>query len=264
MILLVSIIALALLGLLSGLMLGLAYQKFSVEEDPRVTRILSALPGSNCGACGYAGCRGFAEALAAGKIDASGCLMGGRETAQLLASTLGTDLKEKDALAAFLLCGGGAAESQNRFEYIGAPNCKAADALGGGFKACTYGCLGFGDCATACPTSAISMSKDKLPVVDIDKCIACGKCIKECPRALFILLPKKTRFHVNCNSEDKGVFVRRVCKVGCIACLLCQKACPNGAIMIENNLAAIDHNKCKNAGECIKVCPMKTIVEFKS
>ncbi|MFA4966916.1 MAG: RnfABCDGE type electron transport complex subunit B [Candidatus Margulisiibacteriota bacterium] len=265
MIIFASIIALSILGLVSGLMLGFAYQKLSVKEDPRVAKVLSVLPGANCGACGYAGCKGFAEALVAGKVDASGCLFGGDKITKILTSSLGLEeSKEKEKKVAYLLCGGGKAETEDRFKYQGAPNCRSANATGGGFKACTYGCLGFGDCVTVCPVDAISMSDDKLPVVDVGKCIACGKCIKICPRDLFILLPKRTRFHVKCNSKDKGAFVRKVCKVGCIACNLCQKACPHGAITIENNLAVIDQNKCKNAGECIKVCPMRTIVEFKS
>ena len=264
MIIIISIISLSVLGLISGLMLGFAYQKFAVQEDPRVTKVLSILPGANCGACGYVGCKGFAEALVAGKVDVSGCLLGGDKISRLLASELGVKAENKEPKAAYLLCGGGKSRSENRFEYQGAPNCRSADQTGGGFKACTYGCLGFGDCSIVCPVNAISMSSDNLPVVDIVKCIACGKCIDVCPRKLFILLPKKTRFHVKCNSRDKGAVVRKICKVGCIACNLCQKACPNGAIAIEGNLAVIDQNKCRNAGECLKVCPMKTIVEFKS
>jgi Na+-translocating ferredoxin:NAD+ oxidoreductase subunit B len=263
MIIWISIAALAILGLALGLLLGVSYLKLAIEADPRVAKIEAALPGANCAACGYAGCHGFAEALAAGKVDASGCLFGGDSTGKLLAAVMGIEAKEIDPEAAYLLCGGGSAEATDRFQYQGAPNCKAANSTGGGFKTCTYGCLGFGDCAVVCPVDAIAISDNKLPIVDIKKCIACGKCLAECPRSLFVLLPKKTRFLVKCSSLDKGAFVRKACKVGCIACNLCQKACPHGAITIDDNLALIHQDKCKNAGECLKVCPTKTIVEIK-
>lgn len=262
MIVLISILALAILGLCAGLLLGVAYVQFAVEEDPKVKAILAILPGANCGSCGFAGCHGFAEALVAGKIDTSGCLLGGIDVAKALSKEMGAEANLKEPKAAYLLCGGGCQNASNRFEYFGAPSCKAANAIGGGFKSCAYGCLGYGDCAPVCPVDAITMNEEKLPVVDIEKCIACGKCIKECPRDLFVLLTKNTRFHVKCDSHDKGAVSRKNCKVSCIACLLCQKACKFDAIKIENNLAVIDQVKCTSCGECIKVCPTKCIVQF--
>ncbi|KAF0133197.1 MAG: RnfABCDGE type electron transport complex subunit B [Candidatus Saganbacteria bacterium] len=260
-----AIIALALLGLASGLLLGFAYQKFAVEEDPKFVKVLSLLPGSNCGACGFAGCRGLAEALVAGKAEVTGCLLGGAEVGKAIAEALGIEGNEREPKAAYLRCGGGREQSTLNFDYQGVPNCKAANALGRGCKTCSYGCLGFGDCVLVCPVDAITMSKDGLPVVDIKKCIACGKCLKECPRNIFTLLPKKTHYFVNCNSNDSGAATRKACKVGCIACKLCIKACSSAAITVENNLAVIDQYKCQNGKDCcMKVCPTKCIIEFKS
>ncbi len=256
-----SVIFLAILGFVSGFGLAYAYKKFHVEEDPKVKEVESSLPGANCGACGFPGCRGFAEAVVAGKADPSGCLLGGKETGKIISAALGLDHQEKDPMSAFLLCGGGKTLSSNKFKYIGEENCKSANNVGGGFKGCAYGCLGFGDCKKVCPVDAITMSKENLPVVDKEKCIACGKCVLECPRNLFIILSKKINYHINCNSKDKGAIVRKVCQVGCIACSLCVKKCPVQAISMVNNVAVIDQAKCTSCGECIKVCPTKTIIK---
>lgn len=262
MTILAPILALAFLGLLAGLILGFAHQKFAVVEDPRVKKVMSLLPGANCGACGYAGCHGFAEAVVAGIIEPAGCLLGGDKTAKEVSEALGLEGTTRVATAAYLLCGGGHTNSQEKFEYQGVKTCRAADTAGGGFKACAYGCLTLGDCVPVCPVDAITMSQDGLPIVDVNKCIGCGKCVKACPRDLYVLLPKKTKYFVKCASKDKGAVVRKVCKVGCIACTLCVKACKFEAIKIENNLAIIDQSKCTNCGDCIKVCPTKCIVEF--
>jgi len=263
-ILLISVLALAALGFLAGLGLALASEKFKVIEDPRIDKINSMLPGANCGACGYPGCRGFAEAVVAGKVDPSGCLFGGKEVTKLVAWVMGAEERDRDPQSAFLLCGGGKSKTQERFEYKGVPTCRAANALGGGFKSCSYGCLSYGDCVKVCPVDAIQMSADGLPIVDVEKCIACGKCLKECPRDLFVLLPKKITYHINCHSNDKGAVSRKACQVSCIACRICEKKCPTQAITIENNLAVIDQSKCINCAACFEACPTKCIVQFKA
>ena len=107
------------------------------------------------------------------------------------------------------------------------------------------------------------MGENGLPVVDKDKCVACGACVKECPKNLFKLVPKDKRIHVLCNSKDIGKVVAKVCKVGCIACKACEKVCPveGLAIHVNDNLAEVEYNKCIMCGKCVEACPRKIIVD---
>ena len=260
--LLISIISLAALGLLSGLLLGYASQKFAVILDPKVEEIAKALPGVNCGVCGFGGCHSLAEAIVAGKADINTCPVGGTEAAKVIAWILGVEAKITEPQVVVMACGGGKSSASQRFEYSGIKTCQAAVLVAQGEKACLYGCLGFGDCVTACPFGAIKLNAENLPVIDPKKCTACGKCIKACPRKLFELVPSRSRYLVKCLSKDKGAVVRKICKVGCIACNLCVKECHFEAICIADNLAYIDQKKCTHCGACIKVCPTKCIVEL--
>ena len=257
---LVPIIVLGSLGLIFGLWLMFAHKIFYVKIDPQVEQILNILPGTNCGACGNAGCQGFAITLIKGKADVSGCAPGGIETHKKLAKILGVELKEKTKQVATLICGGGE-RCTDKYSYAGPETCVAAEILLGGEKSCRYACIGFGDCAIVCPFDAITMGEDNLPRIDPDKCTACGKCIEICPKDVLVLTPVDKSYHIRCNSKYKGSQVAKICKVGCTACGKCVKSCPVGAITIENNLAKIDYDKCTNCGECIKVCPAHAIGE---
>lgn len=256
-----SVIVVSALSFIFGI--GLAYfaKKFAVEVDERVQKVREILPGVNCGSCGLAGCDAFAEAVAAGKVPVDGCIPGQKDVADKIAAILGTgEAAAKEKKVAQLHCNGTKENCKPKFDYDGIKTCKAASIIQSGYKACSYACLGFGDCVLVCPVNAISMKSNGLPVVDKEKCISCGKCVKECPKALYDLVPKKNKIHVLCSSKDPGKIVTKVCKVGCIACKLCEKACKFDAIHVTDNLAKIDYKKCTQCGACVTACPRKIIV----
>ncbi len=255
---LTPVIAMAALGLIFGLGLAYALKIFGIQIDPKAALIIARLPGANCGACGKAGCAGFAEALVNGEAIPSSCVVSNEEARKSIAELLGIEHNVKIKTIATLICKGGV-NAKDKFVYKGIKGCKAAMLTFGGQKVCKYACVGFGDCAIVCPFDAIIMGPDNLPHIDADKCTACGKCVHICPKKVLTLTPVDKIFHIGCNSNDKGADVVKACKIGCIACGKCKKACPVNAIIIENNLAKIDYNICKNHGKCFEVCPMHTI-----
>ncbi len=255
---LTPVLAMAALGLIFGVGLAYALKIFGIKLDPKVFKLLSMLPGSNCGACGKPGCAGFAEALARGEVIPSGCVVSNEEARRSISELLGLAHKERIRKVAAVLCNGGG-RSKDKYKYEGIRTCKADTLLFGGHKACSFGCLGLGDCIDECPFSAITMGSDGVPVVDSKKCTACGKCVKVCPKKLYAILPQSVEYYVKCSSRDPGAVTAKACKAGCIACFRCEKACPNNAVKVESNLSAIDVDKCKNAGKCFEVCPTKVI-----
>lgn len=239
--------------------LGYASHHFKVEQDPRVGKVEDALPGANCGACGYAGCESFAEAVVKGDAPVGGCPVGGENVAEDIADIMGADSESSEKVVAELLCGGGVKETKKEGKYEGIESCKAAHQVNGGEKVCQYSCLGFGDCEAICPFDAIEMSENGLPVIDPDKCTGCGKCIEECPRNILMLAPYTAQNHIRCSSHNTGKTVRKTCEVGCIGCGICARACPVDAIEMKDNLAVIDYDKCVNCGICADKCPTGTI-----
>lgn len=258
---LIPVLTLSGLGMIFGVGLAIAAKKLCVATDPKVDEIFSHLPGANCGTCGRAGCMGFAEGLISGECTIDRCPVTEQDKRTEIAKFLGQEIKEKVKTVAVLHCGGGK-KAKDRFKYDGIKDCIAANLIHGGQKACVYGCLGFATCVKECPFGAISMNGEtELPVVDENKCTACGKCVAICPKKLFSLVAVDKKFYTNCSSLDFGKAVLDVCPVGCIACGKCEKACPVSAIKVINNLAVFDYNKCQNIGECFKVCPTKCIVK---
>lgn len=253
-----TVLVLAVTGLLFGVVLAYASRVFAVKLDPVVEKIQEALPGANCGACGYPGCSGYAQAVASGKAPTSGCAPGGSSVAEKLASIMGVEAGELEAKIALVRCQG--KERQERFDYKGIKQCLAAQQLGGGHKACEWACLGFGDCVEACPFGALSMGPDGLPRVSKKLCTGCGLCVEACPRNVIALIPTEAQVVVACGSKDKGPVVRKICKDGCIGCGLCAKACPTGAIEMVDNLAVIDYQKCSSCGKCTEKCPTGAIL----
>ena len=268
---LIPILTLGFLGLVFGVGLAIASKRFVVQVDPRLEKIHGLLPGSNCGACGGAGCFGFAEALLSGKKSPEACKVSEDKVKEQIAKLLGKKIEKKIKTVATLHCNGGT-RVKDRFLYQGIEDCVAANLVLGGQKECVFGCLGFGTCAKICPFDAIKMSCEGLPVVDKNKCKACNKCVEVCPKKIFSLVPvehpvtKDTTqsafcngVYVACSSRDSGKDTKAVCPVGCTACKLCEKACKFDAIHVVDNLAVIDYQKCTSCAECVKVCPMKTI-----
>lgn len=255
---LIPIIILGLLGLVFGVGLAIASRKLAVHVDPRLERIHGLLPGANCGACGGAGCFGFAEGLLSGKFSIDACRVSSEEIKRKIAEVLGASFEKKIKKVAVMHCCGGK-KVKDKFVYEGLEDCIAANMVLGGQKQCVYGCLGFATCVKVCPFGAISMTGEGLPVVDKAKCKACNKCVAVCPKKLFNLVPVTHNVYVLCSSHDLGKDTRAVCPSGCIACKKCEQICPSDAIHVIDNLAVIDYNKCSSCGECVKVCPMKTI-----
>lgn len=251
-------LTLGILGLFFGLGLSLASRKFCVAVDKRVEKVIEKLPGSNCGACGIAGCNQFAEKLIEGKQSIASCPVTSQENKKDIAAMLGQELKTEVKRVAILHCCGGN-KVKEKCDYDGVKDCVAANLLGGGQKACIWGCLGLSSCVRVCKFDALTMGADGLPVVDEAKCTACVACVKICPKNLFSLEPVDKKYYVACFSHDLGKDVMAVCKVGCIACCKCQINCPTKAIEVVDNLAKFDYDKCQNIGKCLEVCPTKVI-----
>ena len=255
----IAILVLGCLGLLFGLGLAVASKKFCVVTEPHLEKIVSCLPGANCGACGMPGCMAFAQSLIKGENSLGSCRVMEEEARKKAAEILGVKLETQIKQIVVLHCGGGN-KVRDRFQYNGLRDCVAANLVLRGQKECEFGCLGFDTCERACPFGAISMSKEGLPVIDVKKCRACGKCVEICPKGLFSLIPVAGKVYVVCSSHDIGRDTRAACPVGCIACRKCEKVCSVGAIKVVDNLAVIDYNKCTSCGECVKVCPTKCIM----
>jgi Na+-translocating ferredoxin:NAD+ oxidoreductase RNF subunit RnfB len=223
-----------------GIFLAIANLKLKVFEDPRIDNVQDMLPGSNCGACGLPGCRVFAESVVAGKIQPSGCTVGGTETAEIVADYLGVEAGEVEQTVARLLCAGGTNVAIQMVEYQGHPSCRSAAAVAGGGKGCRYGCLGFGDCRGVCTFDAIVMGPTGLPVVDIEKCTSCGDCVDICPKHLFEILPVEQRLLVQCKSELAGDEILELCKVACTGCEKCVADAAQGLLRMKKNLPTMN------------------------
>lgn len=258
-----TFIFLAGLGAIFGLGLAFAAQKFAVKVDPKVEMVRDVLPGANCGACGFAGCQGYAEAVATRpEVAPNLCAPGKATVAEAVARITGKVAEAVEPNFARIMCQGGWSKSVKRFKYEGVQDCRAAVLAGGGDKACMYGCLGYGTCAKVCPFGAITMNDDHLPVVDITKCTGCRKCEQACPKKVIEVLPASRQVLVACHSKDKGPDTKKNCSVGCIACGKCVKICPFDAPSISTNLSRIDLDKCKVCGLCVSPCPTGAIVDF--
>ncbi len=253
-----AVLSLAGFGLLLGAILAVASKRFHVEVDPRVEEILDALPGSNCGACGFPGCSGAAEAVARGEAPVSVCRAGGPDVTEAVARIMGVEAETGIPMVAHIHCRGGKSLSPLRAFYQGVNSCRAAQLVGGG-KACPFGCLGLQDCADVCPVNAITFDDEGIRRVNVRRCTGCGLCADVCPRDLIEMVPATAKVFVRCKSQYTGKKATSVCKVACIGCRRCEKACPEDAIHVENGFAVIDYRKCTGCGECATICPTDSI-----
>ena len=249
-----------LTGLFIGLFLGFSAEKFKVPVNEKEEAVRGLLPGNNCGGCGYPGCDGLAKAIANGEAAVNACPVGGEEVGNKIAEVMGVSAGDSVKMVAFVKCAGTCEKAKTQYEYTGIEDCvMAASAPGGGPKACSYGCTGFGSCVKACPFDAIHVVNG-IAQVDKDACKACGKCITACPKNLIEFVPYEQKHLVQCSSKDKGKDVKAVCSTGCIGCGICAKNCPVEAVKVENNIAHIDPEKCTNCGICAQKCPVKVIL----
>lgn len=248
-------------GLVFGVLITIAHLKLKVWEDPRIDAVANILPGNNCGACGMAGCRAFAEALIAGKVLPAACTVMGPDDREEVAAMLGVDAGEAQKRVARLLCAGGADVAVQQAQYRGLQTCKAATAVAGGGKGCAWGCLGLADCRDACDFDAIIMNDFGIPVVLPEKCTACGDCVEACPLDLFTIMPMDQKLIVQCKNLLAGDAAENMCKVACNACARCAADAAPGLIKMVNNLAVIDYEKNVLASpEAVGRCPTGAIV----
>ena len=246
------------IGLICGLMLAIADKVIAVKEDEKYNKIRACLPGANCGACGFAGCDGYAKALRAGKAAPNLCVPGATSTAAALAEVLGVEAGEVAVKKAFVSCGGCDGCAVKNREYRGIQTCAAAK-LAGGEKLCRFGCLGYGDCAAVCPEKAIVVENGLACVVAAD-CLGCGKCAAACPPGLIHLIPEGTATQVRCSNRDRGPAVKAACKLGCIGCGKCAKVCEAKAITMEGGLPKINSELCVGCGKCAESCPTGSMI----
>ncbi|MGN0551426.1 MAG: RnfABCDGE type electron transport complex subunit B [Acutalibacteraceae bacterium] len=255
---LLAVIIVAAIGLIVGLVLAVASVILAVPKDEKAEAVLAALPGANCGACGFSGCSGYAAALAHGKAELGLCSPGGEETVKAVAQILGQEASNTVKTTAIVSCKGSLDNTQSTVQYQGITTCKAAMQLHGGTKACSYGCIGFGDCVSVCEYDAVKVCNG-VAMVDESRCKACKKCVAACPKGLISIVPIKPQAVVLCSNCDKGAQTRKDCKAGCIGCMKCVKVCPTGAVTVNKFHAAVNPELCTGCFECVNACPQRCI-----
>ena len=262
MTILYALLVVGFLGALFGFGLAFASNALAVKKDERVEAVEDALPGLNCGACGYAGCSAYAEAIVNQGEKLTLCGPGGNDAAAAIAKIMGKDIDlSAEKMVAQVHCRGGRDVSSYEFNYQGMEDCTALHLLYGGDKVCKEGCLGLGSCIRVCPVDAIDYDEEGKVWVDKDVCISCGKCIEICPTGVIKWVPYSADYIVACNNTDTGKNVRKYCSVGCIACRICEKKSPEGGYVVENNLSSIDYSRTGDRSAGAEKCPPKCIIQ---
>ena len=256
------IVIFIVMGVVFGVLLTVLSKVFAVKTDPRTEQITEALPGANCGACGFAGCADYADAIVTKGAPMNACLPGGAGAASEIGKIMGAEVTAAEKKLPIIHCSGDCDAMQQKFTFDGVQTCASAKRFYGGTGACMHGCLGLGDCASVCPEGCITI-KNGLAAFCTEQCISCGKCAKVCPNGLIELRSIKKKVDVRCSSKDVGAAAVKACKNSCIACGKCVKICKFGAIEIKDAHAVIDYDKCVSCGMCAKECPRGCIVNLR-
>ena len=254
----IPVAILAGIGLIASIVLVIASKFMAVKVDQKQIDLREALPGANCGACGFAGCDEYAAKLAAGEAQPNLCVPGGAGVAQKLGEILGVDVGDVESLCAVVQCNGCIGATDTVMDYQGPKSCSACKTFFQGSGACKYGCMGYGDCVAACQYNAIQVL-DGVAKVDRSLCVGCGMCAKACPNGLIAMVPISKTVAVCCSNKEKGAIARKVCKNSCIGCKKCERNCPSNAIHVVDNLARIDYSLCTNCNTCVEQCPTGAI-----
>lgn len=253
-----AVVVVSITGLLGAVILVVASKFMAVEVDERVAQIEEALPSANCGACGYAGCSDYANAIVENGAPTNLCVPGGASVSAEVSAIMGVDAGAVAQFKAIVACQGSFEHTTEKYVYQGIASCKANVGLHGGSSACPYGCLGYGDCAAACKFDAIEV-KDGLARVNPEKCTGCGACEAACPKRVIWIREVSEKPVVMCANHHRGALTRKECTAGCIGCKKCEKTCPSDAIHVKDNVARIDLEKCTGCRACVNVCPVKAI-----
>ncbi|MBN2653424.1 MAG: RnfABCDGE type electron transport complex subunit B [Spirochaetales bacterium] len=258
-----TVVSMGLLGAFLAVLLFFVSKFFAVKKDQKIVDVEEILPGINCGACGFPGCSGYANAIVNSGAPIDKCSPGAGAVISALASYLGIEAGEDSLpMKAFVACRGSRDKAAIKYDYRGMKDCNAMKLLYQGDKVCSYGCLAGGSCIKVCPVDAISYDSEGCVVVDQKKCIGCEKCIAVCPTNVIKMIPENSKFAVACNSKDKGGVVKKYCTVGCIGCKICEKVSTDGGFIIEDFLARIDYSKISNQNIAYQKCPAKCILEL--
>lgn len=258
-ILIIALLIVGLVGLVLAILINVLSNFLYVAVDEKEAAIRDCLPGNNCGACGFSGCDGYAAAIAHEGAPVNSCPVGGAEVADKIAEITGASAGDSVKMVAFVKCSGNINNASDKYIYSGTKSCvQAMSVPGAGSKLCANACLGLGSCVSVCDFDAIRVCNG-VAVVDKDQCVACGKCAKTCHKKLIDIVPYDASVRVTCANVSKGKSVMEACKVGCIACKMCEKQCEFDAIHVENNIATIDYEKCTKCGKCAEKCPRKII-----
>lgn len=257
-----AVLTTGLVGLTASVVLVVVSRLFAVHEDPLVGQVSELLPGANCGGCGYAGCRAFAEALVKTRDPKMSCPVCAAPAMEAIGELLGITLNAAAPTVAHLRCNGTRTHATQLAQYLGLQDCHAEVLLYQGHKTCSHGCLGLGSCVRACPFEAIHYTHGGIIEVDEPACTGCSTCVAACPKDLLVMVPRGERVAVACANAEKAGTTRKDCSVGCIGCRKCAKACPEDAIHIDNSLARVDQERCTRCQACVGVCPVGCILTW--
>ncbi len=248
------------LAFLFGIGLAVLAKVFEVKEDPRIGLIQNALPGVNCGACGFPGCSGYADAILKRGVDINLCTPGGEKSAKKIGDILGIKPLTKIKMVAKVMCLGDDRIAMKDYIFDGEDDCSVVYNLFNGEKKCKYGCVGNGNCARVCPTGAVKRDELNRVWIDSNLCIGCERCLTVCPPKVIKMVPENGGHFVACSSYYNGKIVKQICKKGCIGCKICERVSDPGRIVVNNNLAVVNYSLKASLQQAAMKCPADVIL----